>query len=481
MRTLLPVAAIVAFAALAVSCGGGGESGKAVISVEGGVATSDDGKLTLDIPPGALDEEVELTISAVSVDELPEALREASGTGPAYRLEPDGLVFNEPVPVTLKLDRSEMDDVPEDGVVAHLLLTRNADGEIETLEELVTEATLGEETITVRGELSHFSWLTDSDGALIVSLERVALRQEVDKRFTAVVLFEAVEFFFIPGDFELVPEFVEPYGVLSVEHVTMKGFDSGGVFDIPIRLDTIFAEGTGEFLRAHYICVEPDLGVYGIDTKWRERGGGGPYRVTIRANVDCVDTGDVAQEPPPTSTSAPATPTPGTPDPHTFTPVPPPPTNTPTPPPEGPGPGPTPETTTFTDPTGDEIVMGAMGIVDGGSDPAADIRTVRIGPSFGGTGTRVLVTFGSDPSPNRAHFTFVVVIALDDRAGLIQINAGSDNSTAPEGGSLVFGEGGVLMTFPGPVPSGATLSVETIHQETENSDLAIDSFTAIVP
>ena len=239
--------------------------------------------------------------------------------------------------------------------------------------------------------------------------------------------------------------------------------------------------GESEFLRARYRCVEPDLGLYGIDTKWRDSEINFlSYRVTVRGEVDCVEEGDAAQGPSPTFTS---TPTPGTPAPATFTPtstpVPPPPTNTPTPSPAG---GlPTPETTTFTDPTGDEIVMGAMGIVDGGSDPAADIRTVRIGPSFGGTGTRVLVTFGSDPSPNRAHFTFVVVIALDDRAGLIQINAGSDNSTAPEGGSLVFGEGGVLMTFPGPVPSGATLSVETIHQETENSDLAIDSFTAIVP
>ena len=466
MRTLLPVVAIVAFAALAVSCGGG-SSGKTVIGVEGGVATSDDGKLTLDIPPGALDEEIELTISAVSVDELPEALREVSGTGPAYRLEPDGLVFDEPVPVTLKLDRSELDDVPEDGVVAQLLLTLDADGGIEFLEELVTEATLGEETITVRGELSHFSFLSRTKGALTVQLEEVERKQPVGGSFVAegvvvnLDLSRRTSLQNAKGTFQA-------FGKASTTGNRTFSANRPLGYNLPIKKKQTFRcrdeAGIGSYsLLGEATEVATGSGSPAILT---------PLRVVLDSVVECV-----AQTPTPTNTPAgePATPT-STPT-STSTPVPPPPTNTPTPPPAG---GlPTPETTTFTDPTGDEIVMGAMGIVDGGSDAAADIRTVRIGPSA--SGTRVLVTFGSDPSPNRTHFTFVVVIALDDRAGLIQINAGSDNSTAPEGGSLVFGEGGVLMTFPGPVPSGATLSVETIHQETENSDLAVDSFTAIVP
>ncbi|MCH7511599.1 MAG: hypothetical protein IIB19_04440, partial [Chloroflexi bacterium] len=53
--------------------------------------------------------------------------------------------------------------------------------------------------------------------------------------------------------------------------------------------------------------------------------------------------------------------------------------------------------------------------------------------------------------------------------------------TAPEGGSFAVGVEGVLMVFPGPVPSGARLSVNTIHRETADGHTAIDSFMAIVP
>ena len=62
------------------------------IGPEGGVVESRDGRLALDIPAGALDEEVEITIE--EIDDLPD-----DALGPAYRVEPVGLVFSAPVRV----------------------------------------------------------------------------------------------------------------------------------------------------------------------------------------------------------------------------------------------------------------------------------------------------------------------------------------------------------------------------------------------
>ena len=93
----------------------------------------------------------------------------------------------------------------------------------------------------------------------------------------------------------------------------------------------------------------------------------------------------------------------------------------------------------------------------------------------------MFVTFGSAPNQSMTHFSFAVLIALDEQAGLVGVSNGIDVSAAPEGGSFAVGVEGVSMVFAKPVPSGATLVVETIHLETETGDLGVDSFTAIVP
>jgi hypothetical protein len=77
------------------------------IGPEGGVVESDDGRLTLDIPEGALDEPVEITIE--EVDDLPEG-----ALGPAYRVEPVGTVFEGPVQVVYNYGARGMDVDPSD-------------------------------------------------------------------------------------------------------------------------------------------------------------------------------------------------------------------------------------------------------------------------------------------------------------------------------------------------------------------------------
>lgn len=82
---------------LALGCEAGGET----VGPRGGVITSDDGRLTLEVPEGALSSEVEITIEVL--DDAPSGV-----IGTVYAIEPAGLAFA--VPATLAYDVSAGDD-----------------------------------------------------------------------------------------------------------------------------------------------------------------------------------------------------------------------------------------------------------------------------------------------------------------------------------------------------------------------------------
>jgi hypothetical protein len=196
-RKLLPLLAVATLALVLSACssdgdGGGAESPTSTegmadtpVAQEARTATSDDGRLTVEIPPGAVDDEAEITIATVPPNELPEELRVLQGAGTGYRLEPDGLEFSEPVAVSLELDRGELDGSPGDGITAYGLVSFNQDVERELLDELVTEASLVEDRVLVRGELSHSGWLGRTKSSLTVTLEKLQPEQAVSGTFTA--------------------------------------------------------------------------------------------------------------------------------------------------------------------------------------------------------------------------------------------------------------------------------------------------------
>ena len=101
--------------AIAALGGCDGQDGETV-GPRGGVVTSPDGRVTLDIPPGALDQEIAITID--EVDAGPEG-----AVGPTYEILPRGATFN--APATLIYDVSEGMDVPADELV---VVTEAADG-----------------------------------------------------------------------------------------------------------------------------------------------------------------------------------------------------------------------------------------------------------------------------------------------------------------------------------------------------------------
>ena len=289
-RHLLPALALIAVSLTLAACGDG--DGPETI-----VITSDDGKLTIEIPPDALDDEdLVMSITTVPLEELPEELQVVRGAGTGYRLEPDGLEFNEPVAVSLELDRSELEDEPEDGISAYALVSFSDDGELELLDRLVTEATLGEETIVARGELSHFSWIVRTKGSLVVFLEEVPRTQPVGGSFTAVGrsgngdLSDTVTLEKAGGTFLA-------FGTVS----TLGNTTFGG--NAKLRPDDA-VEGTGTFQ-----CGQsPGLGTYTVqgkatsvvvvDDERRET----PLRVTVDGVVECVVATPTPGQPTPTAT-----------------------------------------------------------------------------------------------------------------------------------------------------------------------------------
>ncbi len=318
-RYLLPLS-ILAGIALFLIAACGGDGGPDVI-----VITSDDGKLTLEIQPGSLADDVEIAITTVPLAELPEPLSTVRGAGTGYKLEPDGLEFSELVAVTLELERSELDPEDETTITAYALVTQSADGELEVLPEQSLEWTLGEESVAVSGQLSHFSWITRTKGSLTVALTEVKREQPVGGSFTtrgevgnsddsgSVTLVD------VKGTFQAFGPVSKTGGITTF---TFEG-------DAPVPADNYTVAD------ADFQCDEAGIGSYGLigeGTSVRTLPDGRELRTNLRVVVDsvveCVAEEEATEVPTPTpaATAAPE----DTPDP-TSTPAPAAPTATPAP------------------------------------------------------------------------------------------------------------------------------------------------------
>ena len=103
MRATQALAAFVlATVAAATGCDMGAGEGVEV-GPRGGIVRSDDGRVTLEIPAGALTDTV--AVSIVETDELPN-----NAAGPAYAIEPYGLVFAAPAELAYDVSGGLMSD-----------------------------------------------------------------------------------------------------------------------------------------------------------------------------------------------------------------------------------------------------------------------------------------------------------------------------------------------------------------------------------
>jgi hypothetical protein len=128
----------------------------AVIGAAGGRTASLDQRLTLDVPAGALTEDVAITIRRLAPEEIPEPLRDA-GQGFAYELGPDGLRFAAPVTATARLGSAPFG--PDGTLAADLgaLVTVGSHGGVELLGDQTIVLDGESDATTASGTLTHFS------------------------------------------------------------------------------------------------------------------------------------------------------------------------------------------------------------------------------------------------------------------------------------------------------------------------------------
>ena len=94
-----------------VSMTGCSEEEGTTIDARGGIVVSDDGRFSLEIPPGALDQPVDITIDAVECEQH-------DAVGPCYEVGPIGMPLLFPGEVVYELDAEVMNDLdPEDLMV----------------------------------------------------------------------------------------------------------------------------------------------------------------------------------------------------------------------------------------------------------------------------------------------------------------------------------------------------------------------------
>lgn len=134
----------------------------AVVPAEiGATIATEDGGITLEIEPGALGQDTGVTVRRLDLeeDDIPFLVRSAEPVA-TWDLGPDGLVFDEPVGVTVRLPIPDDAEAGDDTVVP-LFLAAVSDEDAEPLDELRVERDGSE--LVVSGQLQHFSTLAAYD------------------------------------------------------------------------------------------------------------------------------------------------------------------------------------------------------------------------------------------------------------------------------------------------------------------------------
>lgn len=90
---------------LAIACATGcAAQGGETVGPRGGTIVSDDGRFSLEIRPGALEDDVDITI-----DEVDCAQMSVAAVGPCYEVGPRGTAFLFPAKVIYELDDADLD------------------------------------------------------------------------------------------------------------------------------------------------------------------------------------------------------------------------------------------------------------------------------------------------------------------------------------------------------------------------------------
>ena len=197
-----------------------GETQTPIAAAAGGTATSPDGRLTLEIPPGALDADTTITIRPLSLAALPPGPLGEGWTGPAYELGPDGLDLATPATATFTLDPEELrvsqngDAEDEDSVALRMPFLIGEDGELVPLagaQQTVDAA--GGATLTV--PIPHFTGVTLDNLGLSFSWSPTNVGRVRSVEATAILKGDFLVWTHEDSEGELLPETPGTVGVVA--------------------------------------------------------------------------------------------------------------------------------------------------------------------------------------------------------------------------------------------------------------------------
>jgi hypothetical protein len=140
------------------------------VTPSGADVASDDGRLVLSFPKGAVADDTVVAVAVLPADEWPDDLAALDPASLVYQLEPSGLTFDDPVAFTLTTDVTTADDGLTSVPLA-ILIDEEGTGEFVGLD---AELDLGAGVAVVSGEIEHFSRLIHPTGTLTVGLEQVS-------------------------------------------------------------------------------------------------------------------------------------------------------------------------------------------------------------------------------------------------------------------------------------------------------------------
>ncbi|MBT3239413.1 MAG: hypothetical protein HON98_02795 [Chloroflexi bacterium] len=144
---------------------------------QGGIIENNEANLKLEILPGALPEDTIIEIGLAVLEDTPEEIQnlvaefEETGTKAIiFRMEPDGLEFNEPVKISFEISA---DEVSEEGVSDFSLFYQGQGGELEYFEDIEINYDAETSNYIVSGSIDHFSWVVRTKSFLRVKLEQI--------------------------------------------------------------------------------------------------------------------------------------------------------------------------------------------------------------------------------------------------------------------------------------------------------------------
>jgi len=279
-------------------------NGITTIGPEGGTVTTSDGRFTLEIPPGALEEELEIKLDLIASDQnsktnlQEEGEEDDSGSFLIYEAQPDGLEFL--IPAIFSGDVTDISN--NDGNNINVMLGFNVTDE--TTEEL-GEQTYNVDTsngnATYTAEVTHFSSLLLLNGTIKIEHSTVPSMKPAN----SILVDFNVKVTELPNGFSEILSVV--YSDFSSPMVLYNGKQT------PFNLSETI-DGTGHETTQPYDCGNPGSGIFSIDLVLTGSQDAYPIEVflllpapaavdfTIRVpfiqNVECVGGDDDVMPPP---------------------------------------------------------------------------------------------------------------------------------------------------------------------------------------